>query len=313
MGPMTRTVRVGSRGSRLARAMVAELLDRLRAAHPEVVWTQHTVMTAGDLDRTTALGELSASGAGVFASRVETALLAGEVDVAVHSLKDLPIQTTPGTVLAVVPRRHDVRDALCGATLDTLPEGSRVGTSAPRRVGQLLRARPDVCPVPVRGNVPPRLRHMRRKGWGGLLLAAAGLRRLGMSDQITQVLDPWVWPPSPAQGALGVQIRTAAEDAWLRGLLSVVHDAATETAVRAERALLAALDGGCHVPVGATAVVQGASLRLLGQVTSVDGRRSVRVERTGSPEDPEALGAGVAGELRERGAADLLAGPPTPA
>jgi hydroxymethylbilane synthase len=222
---MTRTVRVGSRGSRLARAMVAELLDRLRTAHPDVVWTQHTVMTTGDLDRTTSLGELSASGAGVFASQVEAALLAGRIDVAVHSLKDLPTRATPGTVLAVVPRRHDVRDALCGATLDTLPEGARVGTSAPRRVGQLLRARPDVCPVPVRGNVPPRLRHMRQRGWGGLLLAAAG-----------------------------------------------------------------------------------PTLRLLGQVTSVDGRRSVRADQTGSPQDPEALGARVAEELREGGAADLLAG-----
>jgi hydroxymethylbilane synthase len=303
---MARTVRVGSRGSRLAKAMVGELLSRLRTAHPDVAWTQHTVMTTGDLDRTTSLAELSASGAGVFASQVEAALLAGEIDVAVHSLKDLPTSPTPGTVLAAVPARHDVRDALCGATLHTLPQGARVGTSAPRRIGQLRRARPDVRPTPIRGNVPPRLRRMRERGWAGLLLAAAGLRRLGLSDQITQVLDPWEWPPSPAQGALGVQIRAGAEDAWLQELLSVVHDVATDAAVRAERALLAALEGGCYVPVGATAVVEGSRLRLLGQVTALDGHQVVRAETTGTPQDPEALGSRVAEELRERGADDLL-------
>ncbi len=303
---MARTVRVGSRGSHLAKTMVGELLDQLRTAHPDVAWTQRTIMTTGDMDRTASLAELSASGAGVFASQVEAALLAGEIDVAVHSLKDLPTTPTPGTALAAVPARHDVRDALCGATLGTLPQGARVGTSAPRRIGQLLRARPDVRPTPIRGNVPPRLRQMRAKGWAGLLLAAAGLRRLGLPDQITQVLDPWEWPPSPAQGTLGVQIRTGAEDAWLQELLSVVHDPATDAAVRAERALLAALDGGCYVPIGAMAVVEGPSLRLLGQVTAVDGGRAVRAEKTGSTQDPEALGAQVAHELRERGASTLL-------
>ncbi|WP_159945318.1 MULTISPECIES: hydroxymethylbilane synthase [unclassified Nocardiopsis] len=303
---MAPTVRVGSRGSRLAKAMVTELLDQLRTAHPDVVWIQQTIMTTGDLDRTTSLAELSASRAGVFASQVEAALLTGEIDVAVHSLKDLPTRPTPGTALAAVPARHDVRDALCGATLHTLPEGARVGTSAPRRIGQLRHARPDVRPTPIRGNVPPRLRHMRAKGWGGLLLAAAGLRRLGLSDQITQVLNPWDWPPSPAQGALGVQIRTGAGDQWLQDLLAVVHDAATDAAVRAERALLAALDGGCYVPIGALAVVEGPTLRLLGQVTAVDGYQRVRAEKTGSPQDPEALGVQVAEMLRERGADALL-------
>ncbi|WP_150255027.1 hydroxymethylbilane synthase [Nocardiopsis deserti] len=303
---MARTVRVGSRGSHLARTMVGELLGQLRTAHPDAAWTRHTIMTTGDLDRTTSLAELSASGAGVFASQVEAALLAGEIDVAVHSLKDLPTTPAPGTMLAAVPARHDVRDALCGATLDTLPQGARVGTSAPRRIGQLRHARPDVRPTPIRGNVPPRLHQMRQKGWSGLLLAAAGLRRLGLSDQITQFLDPWEWPPSPAQGTLGVQIRTGAEDAWLQELLSVVHDPVTDTAVRAERALLAALDGGCHVPIGATAVAGGPSLRLLGQVTAVDGSRAIRAEKTGSTQGPEALGAQVADELRERGATALL-------
>ncbi|MEV6818545.1 hydroxymethylbilane synthase [Nocardiopsis dassonvillei] len=303
---MAQTVRVGSRGSHLAKTMVGELLDQLRTAHPDVSWTQRTIMTTGDMDRTTSLAELSASGAGVFASQVEAALLAGEIDVAVHSLKDLPTTPTPGTVLAAVPARHDVRDALCGAALDTLPQGARVGTSAPRRIGQLLRARPDVRPTPIRGNVPPRLRQMRAKGWAGLLLAAAGLRRLGLSDQITEVLDPWEWPPSPAQGTLGVQVRTGAEDAWLQELLSIVHDPATDVAVRAERALLAALEGGCYVPIGAMAVVEGSSLRLLGQVTAVDGSRVVRAEKTGSPQHPEALGVQVAEELRGRGSSGLL-------
>ncbi|WP_435110031.1 hydroxymethylbilane synthase [Nocardiopsis synnemataformans] len=303
---MTQTVRVGSRGSHLAKTMVGELLDQLRTAHPDVVWTRHTILTTGDMDRTTSLAELSASGAGVFASQVEAALLAGEIDVAVHSLKDLPTTPTPGTVLAAVPARHDVRDALCGATLDTLHEGARVGTSAPRRIGQLRHARPDVRPTPIRGNVPPRLRQMRTKGWAGLLLAAAGLHRLGLSDQITQLLDPWEWPPSPAQGTLGVQIRTGAENSWLQELLSVVHDASTDAAVRAERALLAALDGGCYVPIGATAIPEGLTLRLMGQVTSSDGSRAVRVEKIGSVQDPEVLGVQVADALREQGASPLL-------
>jgi hydroxymethylbilane synthase len=234
--------------------MVVEVLGHLSAAHPEHTWVRRTIMSTGDQDRTSSLRDLASSGAGVFAGAVEQALLDGEVDVAVHSLKDLPTATTPGTVIAAIPRRHEVRDALCGTTLDALAPGHRVGTGAPRRVGQLHHACPGVVAVPIRGNVPPRLRQMREKGLSGVVLAAAGLHRLGLQESITEYLDPARWPPSPAQGAIAVQVRT--DDTALARVVAAVHDDEAAATTQAERALLQVLGGWlsrahrrlCHHP-----------------------------------------------------------------
>ncbi|GAA1111618.1 hydroxymethylbilane synthase [Nocardiopsis metallicus] len=299
------TWRIGSRGSRLAQTMVTEVLDHLNAAHPEHTWVRRTIMSAGDQDRTSSLRDLASAGAGVFAGAVEQALLDGEIDVAVHSLKDLPTATTPGTVVAAIPRRHEVRDALCGTALDALAPGHRVGTGAPRRVGQLHHACPGVVAVPIRGNVPPRLRQMREKGLSGVVLAAAGLHRLGLQESITEYLDPARWPPSPAQGAIAVQVRTA--DTALARVVAAVHDEEAAATTRAERALMAILGGGCHVPIGAYATIRAGGLHLLAQVTSTDGSTTIRAEATGAADQPEMVGEHVAQRLLDEGVEAALA------
>ncbi|WP_460772978.1 hydroxymethylbilane synthase [Nocardiopsis nanhaiensis] len=299
------TWRIGSRGSRLAQTMVTEVLDHLSTTHPEHAWVRRTIMSAGDQDRTSSLRDLASSGAGVFAGAVEHALMGGEIDVAVHSLKDLPSASTPGTVVAAIPRRHEVRDALCGTTLGSLAPGSKVGTGAPRRVGQLHLACPGVVAVPIRGNVPPRLRQMRERGLSGVVLAAAGLHRLGLQESITEYLDPARWPPSPAQGAIAVQVRAA--DSALARVVASVHDEDAAATTRAERALMKALGGGCHVPIGAYATIRAGGLHLLSQVTSTDGSTTIRAEATGAADQPEMVGEHVARQLLDEGVEAILA------
>ncbi|MEV1006798.1 hydroxymethylbilane synthase [Streptomyces sp. NPDC049881] len=303
---------VGSRASQLARAQVREWLGPLRERHPDVTFTQRVVQEAGDLDRRTATLAEVAAGAesgSAFSGMQERALLAGEVDLVVHSFKDLPTEPTPGLVILPVPGpRADVRDVLCGHTLATLPPGARVGTGAQRRIAQLRALRPDVVTVPIRGNVPPRLGRLRRRGADAVdavLLAAAGLGRLGIGAEVSEHLDVETFPPSPGQGALAIQVR--ADDHRLRGLLADIGDPAVDVSVRAERAMLEALKGGCSVPVGAHAVLHGDTLRLSGTVTSLDGKIQIRASADGTADAPEALGQAVAADLLRGGADEILA------
>ncbi|MFC4562737.1 hydroxymethylbilane synthase [Nocardiopsis mangrovi] len=298
------TLLIGSRGSHLAKAMVREFLAPLRTAHPHITFKQRTIMTSGDKDRVSSLQALGKSLTSIFATQVEEALLRGEVDIAVHSLKDLPTTPTPRTFLAVTPVREDPRDALTGTPWEGLPAGARIATSSARRIAQLAHLRPDVTTVPIRGNVPPRLRTTREMGLHGCLLASSGLRRLGMGGEIGTDMDPDLYPPSPAQGVLGVQIRE--DDRHLADLLAPLHDPATHAAVTAERALLAELHGGCSVPVGALATVEGDRLRLVAQVTALDGTTAVRTTRTGPATDPVDLGKRSAIALLEQGAEHIL-------
>jgi hydroxymethylbilane synthase len=284
--------------------MVAEVVEPLQRARPDITWKQHTVMTTGDKDRKSSLADLGRSTTSVFASALEDALLSGEIDVAVHSLKDLATTPTAGTRLAALPTREDPRDALCGSTLTGLPEGARIGTGSPRRIAQLLAERPDVSTTPIRGNVPPRLRKARELGLAGVILAAAGLQRLGLGEEITEALDPNTFPPSPAQGVIAVQVREA--DAHLCELLAPLHDPATAAEATAERALLAELHGGCSVPVGALARAEGDRLRLIAQVTSLDGTHVVRTDHTGSLAEPVDLGKRAAFALLDQGAERIL-------
>ena len=258
-------------------------------------------MTDGDKDRKTPLRDLGGGEGGVFTTRLEEELLAGRVDVAVHSLKDLPTAPPDGLVLAVTPPRADPLDALCGSTLAGLRPGARVGTGSARRVAQLKALRPDVEVVPIRGNVPPRLAKLK-SGLDAVILAASGLRRLGLDDSITELLDPALFPPSPGQGALAVQVR--AGDRELLEMLNAFGDPDADAAVRAERALLAQLHGGCSVPVGALAVRRDGLLSLSAQVTSLDGLKRVTGTVTGA--DPETTGAALAAALRQRGADEIL-------
>jgi len=294
------TVVVGARGSNLAQAMVRELIEHLGSC-PVMRFKARSVMTDGDRDRKTSLRELGGGGGGLFTTQLEQELLAGRVDIAVHSLKDLPTAQSDGLVLAVTPPRADPLDALCGSTLAGLRPGARVGTGSARRVAQMMALRPDVEMVAIRGNVPPRLARVKT-GLDAVILAASGLRRLGLDDSITELLDPAAFPPSPGQGALAVQVRAA--DRELLDMLNAFGDADADAAVRAERALLGELHGGCSVPVGAYATRSAGVLTLSGQVTSLDGRRRVTGTVTGT--DPAVAGAGLAGLLRARGANAIL-------
>jgi hydroxymethylbilane synthase len=294
------TVIVGARGSRLAQIMVRELIEHLGAC-PVVEFRATSVMTDGDRDRKSPIRALGGGAGGVFTTQLEQELLAGTVDIAVHSLKDLPTAPTAGLALAVTPPRADPLDALCGSTLAGLRAGARVGTGSARRIAQLKALRPDVEVAPIRGNVPARLARSR-SGLDAVILAASGLRRLGLDDAITELLDPSLFPPSPGQGALAVQVR--AGDRELLEMLNSFGDPDADAAVRAERALLGELHGGCSVPVGALATRRDGVLSLSAQVTSLDGRARIAGTVTGA--DPEAVGAALASTLRERGADMIL-------
>lgn len=280
--------------------MVQELITHLSGC-PVVQFKARSVMTEGDKDRKTSLRDLGGGEGGVFTTQLEQELLAGRVDIAVHSLKDLPTAIRGDLALAVTPLRAEPLDALCGSTLAGLRPGARVGTGSARRIAQLKALRPDVEVIPIRGNVPPRLAKVK-SGLDAVILAASGLRRLGLDDAITELLDPALFPPSPGQGALAVQVR--AGDTELLEMLNSFGDADADAAVRAERALLAELHGGCSVPVGALAVRQDGALSLSAQVTSLDGRERVAGTVTGS--DPEATGRALAAVLRGRGADVIL-------
>jgi hydroxymethylbilane synthase len=294
------SITVGARGSRLAQAMVQELIIHLSGC-PVVQFKARSVMTDGDRDRKTPVRDLGDGTGGVFTTQVEAELLAGRIDIAVHSLKDLPTGVSAGTVLAVTPLRADPLDALCGSTLAGLRPGARVGTGSARRIAQLKALRPDVEVVPIRGNVPGRLARSK-SGLDAVLLAASGLRRLGLEDSISELLDPTLFPPSPGQGALAVQVRAA--DQELLEMLNAFGNPDADAAVRAERAVLAELHGGCSVPVGAHATSSGGVLTLSAQVTSLDGRQ--RVNGTVTSATPEAAGTELAAILKSRGADAIL-------
>jgi hydroxymethylbilane synthase len=286
--------------------MTRELLAPLERTCPDVVFRHRVVMTSGDRDRTSELRALSDGGQGAFTTQLEAALLAREIDVAVHSLKDLPTTSPAELTLAAVPGRADPRDALCGSSLRDLPRGARVGTGSPRRTAQLLALRPDVRVTPIRGNVPPRLQKLKGSSpLDAVVLAVAGLVRLGLDGEIGERLSAEEFPPSPGQGALGVQVR--ADDAEVRELLAAVHDPAAGAAVEAERSLLAELRGGCSVPIGAYAGVDGAQLRLVGQVTALDGGWFVRLEATGRADAAGDIGRQLAHDLLAKGADGILA------
>jgi len=297
-------VKLGTRGSRLARWQAEWVQSRLaeHGVRAEIV----ILKTRGDAEVDRPLHELE--GKGFFTKEIEDALLDGRIDVAVHSLKDLPTTLPPRLALGAVPLRHDPRDALVGgASLLALPPGARVGTSSLRRVTQCRHLRPDLEVVPLRGNVPTRVRKVEnREGLDAALLAVAGLERLGLGDKGVPI-DPLEVMPAPGQGALGLEIR--ADDRAAREALHPLADAASTRAVAAERALLAALGGGCQAPVAAYvgSREQGAGSRLFGRVIAADGSVQLTASADIDPARPEAAGEAVARLLEAEGAASLLA------
>jgi hydroxymethylbilane synthase len=299
-------IKLGTRGSKLALAqsgLVADALTRATGRPVELV----EIVTAGD--RSSA--PVAQLGVGVFVSALRDALVAKEIDFAVHSYKDLPTAAADGLVIAAVPPRADPRDALVardGMTLADLGNGATIGTGAARRIAQLHAARRGFVPVPIRGNVDTRLRKVADGELDAIILARAGIARLGRVDEITETIDPITMLPAPAQGALAVECRT--DDADTADLLAALDDEYTRSAVTAERALLAALEAGCSAPVAALAEVaegdEGPEIYLRGAVFSPDGTNTIRLSRTGTLADPAEVGRALARDLRSEGADQLM-------
>jgi hydroxymethylbilane synthase len=296
-------MRIGTRGSALALAQsgfVRSLLPGAEANELEVI------ETLGDRSPMASLRRIG--GKGVFTKEIEEALLMGRIDLAVHSLKDLPTEVTPGLCLAALLKREDPRDALIsrsGAKLAELPTGSRIGTSSLRRRSQLLARRPDLIVTDMRGNVPTRIARMEEGRFDAIIVAAAGLIRLNLLARATEVLDESLMLPAPGQGVLAIQIRD--DDAHAAAAIGTLHDESAAAEATAEREMLASLGGGCLVPVGARARATKGRLALTGFVGHPSGRPSIRLNAEGPVEAPEALGRSLGAALLAHGAQEILA------
>ena len=306
---MTRLI-IGTRGSKLALAQTGRVADALRAAHPGLATETRVIGTRGDASQAANVPLSSFGEKGIFAKELETALLAGEIDLAVHSMKDLEHTLPEGLVIAAVPPREDPRDALVGSTLDALPLGARVGTGSVRRRALLLSRRPDLQLFEIRGNIDTRLRKWREGQYDAICLAVAGLNRLGLQENIAEILDPDWFTPDPGQGALALEIRDG--DQRLRDLTIGLNHGPTWYAVLAERSFLRHVGGSCKTPVGALATLDMTApvkmLTLTGMVASPDGATILRQAARKLHGGSEALGHEVAEGLRAQGAGRLLVG-----
>lgn len=304
-----RTIVVGSRQSALALTQTNQVIEALEKLAEEsglaFRFEVKKIVTKGDRILDVTLSKVG--GKGLFVKEIEQALLSGEIDMAVHSMKDMPSELPEGLVNGAVPLRQDARDCLIsreGVDLDGLPHGAKVGTSSLRRSSQLLAYRPDLKLEWIRGNIDSRLRKLETEGFDAILLAAAGLKRMGWEDRITSYLPVEICLPAVGQGALGIECR--ADDTGLLELLRRYQDEDTARTVTAERSLLAALNGGCQVPIGAYAVLRedGKTVSLTGLVGMPDG--SVLLKETAEGTDPTELGLQVAGKLAAKGADRIL-------
>ena len=296
-------LRLGTRASLLAQWQANWVTAKLRAEGVSVELVNIT--TSGDQQQSAA-GPMV--GTGVFTKEIQRKLLTRRIDLAVHSLKDLPTETAPGLVLAAVPERAPVADVLVSdrfTSVDALPPGAVVGTGSLRRRAQLLYHRDDLEMRDIRGNVDTRLRKLREGQYEAIILAQAGLERLGFTKHVTQVLPLGLMLPAVGQGALGIETRE--DDAATRTALSFLDHAATHAAVLAERAMLAALHGGCLAPIAAWGRIDASQLHLTGRVLDPAGTKMLEAEMSGVPDDAQLLGRRVADALLEQGAADLIA------
>lgn len=301
-------LRLATRSSPLALWQANFVADRLRPVVSPRLVTLVAVETHGDRDRATALSAMG--GYGVFTKAIQDALTDGRADLAVHSLKDLPTIPTPGVILAAVPPRGPTADALISRSVnrfDELPRGATVGTSSLRRRAMLRNRRPDLNLVDLRGNVDTRLRKLDEQSLDAIVLAEAGLVRLGLGDRLAERLDPLWMLPAVGQGAIGIECR--ADDADTAHFVAALTDPATLACVTAERAMLAALGGGCLIPIGSTSSLLDGTLTLRGIVFSPDGRRNVVATHSGPTSAPLAVGQELAGILLDSGAGELLPPP----
>ena len=305
---MTQTIRIGTRGSPLALAQARMTQAALAAAHG---WSEDeieivTIRTSGDRIQDRPLSE--AGGKGLFTKEIEEALLAGTVELAVHSAKDMPTVLPDGLMLAACLPREDVRDAFISrraASLRSLPQGAVVGTASLRRQAMVQRLRPDVSVVPLRGNVETRLKKLEAGEVDATILALAGLKRLGLADQATALLDAQEFLPAVGQGAITIEARI--DDARTRDLLARIDHADTSVALACERAFLGVLDGSCRTPIAGHAVLDGDAISFRGMILRPDGSEAYETSRAGNRRDATALGADAGAELKRRAAPDFFA------
>jgi len=298
-------LRIGTRASRLALAQSEWVKKTVQSRHPEVRVELIRITTKGDKVLDAPLSKVG--GKGLFVKEIEEALLRKEVDLAVHSLKDVPAELQKGLKISVYPKREDPRDAFVSkefSAVKELPQGASVGTSSLRRSAQLLYMRPDLHIVPLRGNVDTRLRKLDSGGLQAIVLAAAGLNRLGLAHRITAALSPELVLPAIGQGVLGLEVRE--DDQETLDLISFLNHHDSELAARAERSFLKTLEGGCQVPVAGYARVEGDLIILKGMVAELDGSRVLRQEMGGPRDRPEALGITLAKQLLSAGADRIL-------
>jgi hydroxymethylbilane synthase len=304
---------IGTRGSRLAVWQAEHVASRLRAAFPTLELCLERIRTTGDKILDVPLSQVG--GKALFVKEIEEALLAGRVDLAVHSMKDVPTDLPPGLTIAAIPRREDAADVLIsrtGVPLADLSRGARIGTSSLRRQAQLLHIRPDLVIVGLRGNLDTRIRKLSSEGLDAIVLAAAGVARLGLSHLVTEVLPPEVLLPAIGQGALGIEVReprTANREprtASVAEMVNALDHRETHVAVRAERAMLKRLGGGCQVPIAAWATVEADAILLRGLIAATDGVTVIRGEARGTVGEPETVGRDLAEDLLARGGQAIL-------
>lgn len=304
MGETDRVIRLGSRGSKLAlwqAGFIQFEIERKTGRKVEIT----RIKTTGDMILDVPLARIG--GKGLFVKEIEEALLSGEIDLAVHSMKDVPTELPDGLGIVAITRREDPRDAFLSVRyrkFEELPRGARLGTSSLRRQTQLLGLRPDLSVETLRGNLDTRIRKMEEGRFDAIILAAAGLRRLGWEEKITEYIPEEMSLPAIGQGALGIEIRR--DDAGTREAVSFLNDPDTAFAVRAERGFLKRLEGGCQVPIASYGRTEGNRIFLQGMVGRPDGSEIIRGSARGSISDPEALGIGLAEELLARGAKAIL-------
>ncbi len=300
-------LRLGTRKSVLALSQSNWVKKEIETHWPDVNVDLVKFTTKGDKILDVPLAKVG--GKGLFVKEIEDALLRKDADIAVHSLKDVPAELPEGLEVTIFPDREDPRDALiarAGLRLEELPEGARVGTSSLRRIAQLKNARPDLEVASLRGNIDTRLRKLDDGQYDAIILAAAGLRRLGLEQRIIQFLEPEVMLPAVGQGALGIEFRSM--DTEVKRILTSIHHEETSICVRAERAFLFRLEGGCQVPIGAFARLNGEILELEGMVGNEAGTNIIRMKKQGTANQPEALGTNLGEEVLAAGGAEILRG-----
>ncbi len=303
---MKKTIRIGSRGSQLALWQANWVQDAIKTHWPDITTELVIIKTTGDKILDVPLAKVG--GKGLFVKEIEEAMLSGRIDIAVHSMKDMPAEIPHGLCIGAVPQRENPQDALITdgySSLADLPEGARIGTSSLRRSAQLLHQRPDLCIEPLRGNLDTRLKKLTTTDLDAIVLAAAGLRRLGLADRITTTLDSETMLPAVGQGALCIESRT--NDDKIASVISALDDAATHTAVIAERAFLHRLEGGCQVPIAGHATIDhNDRMTITGLVAELDGSRMIKQTLEGPCDQAAKLGLKLADALLAEGAASIL-------